>query len=285
MRMPPAIRLMRPKQWIKNGFIFAPLFFAHQFTHPASWGLTLIAVAAFVLLSSAVYVGNDIKDIAEDKLHPVKSKRPLASGDMSVGSAIALGIGLVAAALAVLAILPPACGIIAAIYVCLNVVYTLWLKKLALLDIFFIAMCYVLRVLMGCAALSVTVSSWIILTTFLLALFLGFGKRYNEMAIPDYVKIKPNLKQYSRELLDRLVIICGGGALMSYAIYTTEMARALGHVEMVYTVGFVAFGLFRYLQCVYVHGQGGEPELVILKDKLQLLNIALWLICTLYILF
>lgn len=174
---------------------------------------------------------------------------------------------------------------IAGIYLLLNLAYTFILKHIALLDIFFIAVCYVLRVLMGCYALQVTVSSWIILTTFLLALFLGFGKRYHEMGFEDYVKSKPNLQQYSRPLLDKLVIISGGAALMAYAIYTTEMSRQLGKVEMVYTVAFVAFGLFRYLQMIYVYDQGGEPESVILKDKWQLINVVLWLSVTLAILF
>lgn len=283
--MPPWFRLLRPKQWIKNAFIFAPLFFAHQFVHLQGWYLTLLAVGAFVCMSSAVYVGNDIKDIEEDKLHPTKKRRPLASGDVSVARATTIGFVLLAGCVFFLTLLPFACTVIAAVYVWLNILYTLWLKRIAILDIFFIAVCYVLRVLMGCAALNVTVSSWIILTTFLLALFLGFGKRYHEMSITDYVRVKPNLQHYSREFLDRLVMLSGGGALMAYAIYTTEIARHIGRVEMVYTVAFVAFGLFRYLQWIYVYGQGGEPESIILKDKLQLLNVALWLLVTLWIMF
>lgn len=283
--MPPWLRLLRPKQWIKNAFIFAPLFFAREFIHLHGWELILIATLAFIGLSSATYVGNDLKDIEEDRLHPVKKNRPLASGAISKPAAIVLGLGLLAGAALALSFLPKMCWLIAGIYIALNIAYTLWLKHVAILDIFFIAICYVLRVLMGCAALSVTVSSWIILTTFLLALFLGFGKRYNEMAISDYVRAKTNLQHYSREFLDRLVMLSGGAALMSYAIYTTEIARQIGRVEMVYTVGFVAFGLFRYLQFIYVYGQGGEPESVILKDKLQLLNVALWLVITLYIMF
>jgi len=281
--LPAPIRLLRPKQWIKNGFIFAPLFFAHAFISLEAWLLTLLAALAFLLISCTVYVANDLKDVEEDRIHPVKKNRPLASGEVSQNTAIWLVIACLGAASGVLSLLPLYCSLIAATYIWLNLAYTMWLKRIAIIDVFFIASCYVLRVLMGCAALAVTVSPWIILTTFLLALFLGFGKRYHEMSIPEYVRIKPNLQHYSRELLDRLVLICGGAALMTYAIYTTEMAHQIGRTEMVYTVPFVAFGLFRYLQSLYVYQQGGEPEMVIFRDKVQLINIALWLAITLFI--
>jgi 4-hydroxybenzoate polyprenyltransferase len=278
-----AIRLLRPKQWIKNGFVFAPLFFAHVFTQYESWLRSLEAAAAFICVSCVVYIINDIRDIEEDKLHPKKSKRPLAAGEMAVSQAIALAVVIAAGGAALLTLLPFECTVIVAVYLVLNFFYTMVLKHIALLDIFFIASCYVLRVLMGCYALQVTVSPWIILTTFLLALFLGFGKRYHEMGFEDYVSNKANLKQYSRPLLDKLVVITGGAALMAYAIYTTEIAQQLGRVEIVYTLAFVAFGLFRYLQMIYVYDQGGEPESVILKDRWQLVNVLLWLGVTLAI--
>ncbi len=283
--MIPLIRLVRPKQWIKNAFVFAPLFFAHAFLDPHAWVLTIMAALAFLSVSCVVYICNDIRDVEEDRLHPVKKKRPLASGELKVSTAAGLGFALALGCVALLGILPYECAVVAAIYLVFNLAYTFVLKHIALLDIFFIASCYVLRVLMGCYALQVTVSPWIILTTFLLALFLGFGKRYHEMGFEEYVKNKANLQQYSRPLLDKLVVISGGAALMAYAIYTTEMARQIGKVEMVYTVGFVAFGLFRYLQQIYVFDQGGEPESVIIRDKWQVINGVLWLIVTLAILF
>jgi 4-hydroxybenzoate polyprenyltransferase len=283
--MIPAIRLLRPKQWIKNGFVFAPLFFAHAFLEPEAWLLTIAAALAFLSVSCVVYVVNDIRDVEEDKLHPVKKKRPLASGDMSVNTAVVMAVAIALLGVGLLSLLPYECAVLVGVYLLFNILYTYVLKHIALLDIFFIAVCYVLRVLMGCYALEVTVSPWIILTTFMLALFLGFGKRYHEMGFEHYVQHKANLQQYSRPLLDKLVVICGGASLMTYSIYTTEMARQIGKVEMVYTVAFVAFGLFRYLQQIYVYEQGGEPESVILRDKWQLANVALWLIVTLAILF
>ena len=283
--MSPWLRLLRPKQWIKNLFVFAPLFFSGRFDEAPAWQLTIYAAACFVCASYNVYIVNDIRDAGEDRLHPVKKHRPLAAGELQAFQAVLLACALAAAAMFIVTLLPPACAAVALIYVLSNLVYTFYLKRFALIDVFFVAFCYVLRVLMGCYALEVTVSPWIILTTFLLALFLGFGKRYHEVGIEHYAAGKPNLQHYNRPLLDRLVNITGASAFIAYAIYTAEVAEKTGRVAIVYTVAFVAFGLFRYLQAIYVYNQGGEPEMVILKDRLQLLNIALWLTVTLWILF
>ena len=279
------IKLLRPQQWIKNIFVFAPLFFANVFMQPDAWRLTILAALAFLSASCVVYILNDWRDRDEDRLHPVKKHRPLASRDIAPAAALVLALSLTLSAIGLLQFLPAGCAAIIWLYVVLNVAYTLWLKRIAIIDIFFIACCYVLRVLMGCYALSVTVSPWIILATFLLALFLGFGKRFHEMTMPNYVASKPNLQNYSRELLDRLVTLTGGAALMTYAIYAAEVSEKIGKVEIVYTVVFVAFGLFRYLQAIYVYGKGGEPEMVILRDPWQLGNLALWLVTTLLIMF
>jgi 4-hydroxybenzoate polyprenyltransferase len=283
--MAPWIRLLRPKQWIKNGFVFAPLFFSGRFSDAASWHVTLIAAACFCIIASFVYIINDIRDVEEDRLHPVKKNRPLAAGTLGIPMAFMLAVACAVVAMVLVYILPVQCSVIAMLYVASNAFYTYVLKRIAIIDIFFVAFCYVLRVLMGAYALQVVVSPWIILATFTLALFLGFGKRYHEMGIAGYAAHKPNLKHYSRELLDRLVTISGAAALMTYAIYAAELSVETGHVELVYTVGFVAFGLFRYLQSIHVYGQGGEPESVILRDKLQLANLALWLLTTMWILF
>lgn len=278
------LSLLRPRQWIKNGFVIAPIFFAMQFGEAPAWRIVLLAALAFACAASCVYIINDILDRKEDGLHPVKALRPLASGAVSVPAALAMALCAFVLSCAVLTQLPGACRVIIAIYIAANIVYTLVLKHHALLDVFFIASCFVLRVLMGCYALSVSVSPWIILTTFMLALFLGFGKRYHELGLDSYAAAKQNLQHYSRELLDKLVVICAGSAFVCYAIYTTEVAHKKDDVAIVYTVGFVAFGLFRYLQTIYVYGRGGEPESIILKDKWQLINMALWLATTLMIL-
>lgn len=283
--MLPAIRLLRPKQWIKNGFVFAPLCFSGLFFEMGPWQITLLAALAFLSVSCVVYVINDIRDREEDRMHPVKKNRPLAAAQLELSTAWIMATAMAGLGAFFLYFLPLACTVIAAVYIASNIVYTLVLKRIAIADIFFIAFCYVLRVLMGAYALAIAVSPWIILSTFMLALFLGFGKRFHEITIDGYATRKPNLQQYSHALLDRLVVISGGAALMSYAIYAAELAENTGRVAMIYTVGFVAFGLFRYLQSVYVYGQGGEPESIILRDKVQLINGVLWVGTTLWILF
>jgi decaprenyl-phosphate phosphoribosyltransferase len=283
--MNPWLRLLRPQQWIKNVFVFAGLFFAGKFGNPDAWAITVTAAGCFLLAACVVYIINDLRDIEEDRLHPSKRNRSVASGRITVLQATLLASVLAAVVVYLMTLLPYECAVVIVLYITLNLLYTLYLKHLAIIDIFFIAFCYVLRVLMGCYAILVTVSPWIILATFLLALFLGFGKRYHEVGLEGYAKSKANLQQYNRDLLDRLVVISGGAALMTYAIYAAEVAERTGRVEIIYTVGFVAFGLFRYLQSIYVYRQGGEPEMVILRDKLQLLNLALWLSTTMAVMF
>ena len=282
--MSPYLKLLRPKQWIKNAFVFAPLFFAHQSGVWSSWITTITAALSFLCISCVVYVCNDLCDITEDRHHPTKRLRPLAASHISITTAQIMAACFAVLAFGVTYTLPVQCIYIIGIYLGLNIGYTLLLKHIAIIDVFFIAFCYVLRVLMGCYALNVIISPWIILTTFLLALFLGFGKRYHELGVEGYAQNKPNLQHYNRAFLDRLVTICGCATLITYAIYTAEISHLTGHVEIVYTVAFVGFGLFRYLQSIYVYGEGGEPESIIIKDKLQLANIGLWLITTLWIL-
>ena len=277
MALLPLIRLLRPKQWIKNGFVIAPIFFAHQMRMSDAWMHMLLATLVFICISCMAYIFNDIWDASEDRRHPVKKRRPLASGEASVLQATLIACAFAAVALYIFSLLPFQCAVIAAIYIMLNLGYTSYLKRIAIIDVFMISFCYVLRVLMGCYALAVTVSPWIILTTFLLALFLGFSKRYHEMGFDDYVQHKQNLQHYNRNLLDRLVTITGGAALITYAIYTTEIAKQIGESGFAYTVVFVAFGLFRYLQSIYVFNEGGEPENIVLRDKFQLVNFVAWL--------
>lgn len=276
------ISLLRPRQWIKNGFVIAPIFFAGLFEDGESWMLVLTAALAFGLSAGTVYIFNDMVDRKEDARHPVKSRRPLACGQVSLPAALVLALICALAAAFLLTRLPGDCSVIVGVYLALNLLYTFVLKHRALLDVFTVAIFFVLRVLMGCFALSVMVSPWIMLTTFTLALFLGFGKRYHELGFEAYATGKKNLKEYSRELLDKLVVICSGGAFVCYAIYAAETAEAMDDIRIIYTVPFVAFGLFRYLQSVYVYAQGGEPESVILQDKWQWVTIALWLGVTLW---
>lgn len=276
-RFASMLRLLRPRQWTKNAFVLAPVIFAREYGNPAAWFLALSAAVGFLLLSGMVYILNDLRDREEDRLHPVKKKRPLASGEVTPVQACILGALLALAAMWVVERLPSEVSSMLMIYALGNIAYTLFLKHIAIVDVLALSSFYVLRVLAGCYAIEVVISPWIVLTTFLLAMFLAFGKRYHEMSIEGYAQNKGNLQNYSRDLLDRLVTICAAAALLTYAIYAAEMARSSGDLAMVYTVAFVAFGLFRYLQMLLVFKQGGEPEVLLIKDPLMLLNMAGWL--------
>lgn len=276
------LKLLRPRQWTKNVFVLAPVVFAHEYLNPAAWGLALSAALGFLLLSGVVYIFNDLMDREEDRLHPVKKLRPLASGEVSPAQACMLAGVLFLATIGIVTRLPAQVSAVLMVYAIGNIAYTLILKHIALLDVLVLASFYVMRVLAGCYVIEVVISPWIVLTTFLLAMFLAFGKRYHELSIEGYAANKSNLQHYSRDLLDRLVTICGAAALLTYAIYAAEISRVSGELGMVYTVAFVAFGLFRYLQMLLVFKQGGEPEMLLLKDPLMIANMVGWLVTCLW---
>ncbi len=278
------IKLTRPKHAIKSAFVFAPLFFAFKFMEMAAWINTIFAALAFLTAASAVYIFNDICDVDEDRTHPRKKFRPIAAGNVSVLQARIFGIILLLVTAALLCRLPIACAIVIGIYLSLQIAYTYSLKKQAIIDVLIIASGFVLRVLMGGYAIDVPTSPWIILTTYLLALFLGFGKRYHELSVAGYDDSRHSLKEYNKPLLDRLIGISCVASLSSYALYTVETARLLGKTELVYTVVFVIFGLFRYLQVLYVYEGGGEPEKALLHDKIFLANGIIWFVITMLIL-
>jgi 4-hydroxybenzoate polyprenyltransferase len=278
------IKLMRPTQWVKNLFVLSPIFFSYHFLNLDDWKNTFIAFVCFILSSSAVYVFNDIIDITEDRSHPRKKLRPLAAGKVSPVSAGVFCVMLIIANFILALNLPFAAIITITIYLIMQLAYTLALKRQAIFDVLIIAAGFVLRVVMGGHSINVPISPWIILTTYLLALFLGFGKRYHELSIEGYGNKRKSLKRYNKPLLDRLIGISCVSALLSYALYTVETARLLNKTEFVYTVVFVIFGLFRYLQVLYIDEKGGEPEKILLHDKIFLGNGIVWFIFTMLIL-
>lgn len=278
------IKLIRPKQAVKSVFVFAPLFFSFKFLEPVAWMETILAALAFLATAGIVYIFNDICDVEEDRAHPRKCHRPLAAGHVTVFQAKIFALILLATTLILLSRLPVACTVIIAIYALLQIAYTCSLKKQAIIDVLIIAMGFVLRVCMGSYAINVPLSPWIILTTYLLALFLGFGKRYHELSVKGYDDKRHSLKKYSKPLLDRLIGVSCAATLLSYALYAIETARSLDKTPFVYTVVFVVFGLFRYLQVLYIDEGGGEPEKVLLEDKIFLGNGIIWFTTTILIL-
>ena len=275
---PQAMFLMlRPNQWVKNGFVFAPLIFALGFNKHENWVLAFIACFAFICASSIVYIFNDIMDVKADRVHPEKRLRPLAARLVTVRQAFFTMAFLVGLMVGAVMVLPYQTWLILALYIIQNLLYTFWLKRVAIIDVLVIALGFALRVLMGGYAISVPVSPWLLIATLMLAMFLGFAKRYHEIRrlnTPD----SATFGAYNMNMLDRMISVTCGASLMTYVIYTVEMAAKLHSNLIVYTVVFVIFGLFRYLQYIYYSKKGGAPEKILYNDPLFVGNIALWLL-------
>jgi 4-hydroxybenzoate polyprenyltransferase len=278
------IRALRPRQWPKNAVVLAAFFFAlGDPTQGVSRWLLARAVAAaalFCLVSSAVYVLNDLADRARDRAHPVKRRRPIASGEVAPGFALFLGVLLAAAGLAGGAALSFRFAEVVAAYLVMQAAYTLWLKRVPLVDVLVIAAGFVLRAIAGARAINAAISPWLLLCAFLLALFLALCKRRGEKRRVDEeeARTRPALSGYDERLLDQLIAIVAAVTIACYAIYTLwpdTVAKFHTH-RLVYTTPFVLFGLFRYLDLVYRHEQGDEPEHVLLTDLPTLINLSFY---------
>jgi 4-hydroxybenzoate polyprenyltransferase len=271
------VRLIRIKHWVKDVFIFAPLIFSFNFYKPSYIGRTLIMCAAFCLAASAVYVFNDVTDRRRDRLHPKKKDRPVASGAVSVRSALILAALLPVAAVAVSGILGLPSVLIVLAYIGLNAAYSLLLKNQTFIDVMVIATGFLIRVVAGAVAISVELSSWMLLTTFFLSLFLGFGKRRKELAEAS-TGHRAVFQDYSIELLNSLIIISAALTIITYSLYvvTSKTMIALGRDKFIATIPFVVFGVFRYMFLIYRQNNGGDPAEVLLRDRAMLIDIALW---------
>lgn len=265
----PLVKLLRPKQWIKNGFVLAPLIFAGAFAQMDSIWRALLAMALFCVASSAVYVLNDLHDVAKDRTHPVKRlKRPIAAGAVSPSQAQALLGALVGLSLASFA-LGPAVGAVVASYLALNVAYTFRWKAIPVVDIFCVASGFVLRIAAGAVAISVPLSSWMLITTLCLALYLATIKRQQELKQHGSTG-RLVLNTYTPALLERYAQMSGVGAIMFYGLFTTTVRPALA-----ITVPLVLFGLFRYWFLVE-RGEGESPTDVLWTDVPLMLTVVSW---------
>ena len=283
--MNAVIQLLRPRQWTNNFFVLAPLCFSFEYNSLQSLITASLAMVAFILASCATYIINDMCDIEEDRMHPIKCHRPLANGRVTMREAFFLAVScLCGGAVLLVFFLPPLCSVILTLYLFLQIAYNYHLKHTALLDVMTIATGFVLRVLMGAYAIIVPVSPWIVVTTFLLACFLGFGKRYHELSVLEYAHSRLSLQRYSRKLLNQLINVSCAATFLSYTLYAVDIGNALNKPEMMYSALFVIIGLFRYLQVLYVDKEGGEPERVLLGDGFFLINCITWLIVTMGIL-
>ena len=266
-----AVRALRPKQWTKNAAVLAPLVFAHKALVP---GLVLKAFAAtvgFCLLSSAVYVFNDLVDREKDRLHPVKRLRPIASGALGTFPAVGLGLVVGLAGLALIGTLASSYAFYGALgYLALQALYTLAIKRVAILDIIAIAIGFVIRVASGALAIDVPISSWLYICAFLLALFLGFAKRRAEIVLLDKAagEHRANLADLSLPLLDQLIAVVTASTVVCYALYTMseETVRKFHTDNLKFTIPCVIYAIFRYLYLIYRKGEGGSPERLLLSD-------------------
>jgi 4-hydroxybenzoate polyprenyltransferase len=269
------LKLIRPKQWIKNVFVLVPLVFSKTFTHPDALLKACFTLICFIAASSAIYILNDIIDIEKDKLHETKRLRPLASGSVKKGSAAVLMVVLLAGSLAASYFIHPSVVACIVAYASMNILYTLVLKKIAILDIMVISFGFVLRVISGAGAIQVYISSWVLLCTFFIALCLAAGKRKSEKAAlqENSGRHRKVLSCYTDEFLKAMIQISVTGTAITYSLYTIlEHAHQLPMI----TILFVFFGLFRYMQLILEEEEGRLPEEIILSDKLLMLSILLF---------
>jgi 4-hydroxybenzoate polyprenyltransferase len=286
--MHPLIRLLRPHQWVKNGFVFIGLLFGHAWKDPDLVAQSLSAFFAFCLLSSAVYVLNDWVDREQDRRHPDKRHRPLASGAIGVPAALALaalcligGAGLVGGLFAGLGLPGSQAPWLFALYLLLNAGYSAGLKHVVVLDVFIIAAGFMLRILAGTLGIGIMPSHWLLLCGLMLTLFLGFAKRRAELDVlmEEGGGHRRVLEHYSVTMLDQFITLAAGATVMAYSLYTvSEETIALhGTPWLIATVPCVAYGLFRYLYRLHRAGGGGDPARELLTDPHLLGVFALWL--------
>jgi 4-hydroxybenzoate polyprenyltransferase len=280
---------MRPSHWVKNLFIFAALIFSGRLLYLDGFLLTLIGFFLFCFASSGIYLINDIADLEKDKLHPVKSLRPIPSGALSIAGAASAAAFLIIVSLAGAFSINSPFGIVAAAYVLVNIGYSFYLKDVVILDVMAIAISFVLRVVAGAVIIGVPPSEWLILCTLLLSLFLGFSKRRHELLIlekraSDHRAV---LEQYSPYFLDQMTAIVTASTVMSYALYTIseETVKKFHTNSLIYTIPFVLYGIFRYLYLVHKREEGGNPTRIILTDPPLILNVIAWVIVCAYIIY
>ena len=261
--MKEIFKSLRPQQWIKNFFIFAALIFSQNIFNLPLLVRTIVAFIAFCIVSSALYILNDLKDLEEDKLHPVKSKRPLASGRLKKSHAILSFFVLSALAFILATTLNLNFLIITLVYFFLQVTYSFWLKHVVILDVFVIAAGFLIRVVAGGLAIEVTLSSWLLICTILLALFLAMGKRRHELVLleDEARDHRPILQEYNPYFLDQMIAVVTASTVIAYCLYTIspETVAKFGTTNLLYTVPFVLYGIFRYLYLI--HQQvSGQPK-------------------------
>ena len=285
------VKLARPKQWVKNFFVFAPLLFSRHVFDLQFLITSIEAFFIFSLASSSVYIINDIMDVEADRAHPKKKYRPIASGEISVKVAVIFLIFLIGLIALSALHMRPVFTFVIVIYLFANLLYSLKVKSIVLLDVFFISLGFMLRVLGGAAAIDVPISSWMVLTAIFISLFLAISKRRGELSqvvnTDNIEKQRKVLKEYSIEFADQLNTIAAAGTIISYALYTVSdrTVTMFGTEKLIYTTPFVIYGIFRYMYLMHKKNMGESPTSIVTKDIPIMINVFLFLIFSLVIIY
>ena len=284
------IKLIRIPQWIKNLFVFVPLVFSKHLFDKDYLISSLIAFLIFCLISSIVYVVNDIADVQSDRLHPKKKSRPIAAGEINTKQAISISGILFIVAIILMQNYNLRFISCIGLYFILNILYSFVLKNIVLLDIFSIAAGFMIRVFAGAFAISVEISSWLILTTMFISLFLAIMKRRSELNLVenhDFVAARKVLQHYSLNFADQMATIASAGVIICYALYTVaQRTVSIFHTDnLIYTTPFVVFGIFRYMYLVYMNQKGENTTEVMISDPAMIVNVILYIITTTLIIY
>ena len=285
----PLIQSLRPKQWTKNILLFAGVIFSVHLFQIESLFRAAAGFVLFCILSSAEYLINDLMDLEKDRAHPVKSKRPLASGKVSIPLVIVTALILFGGGLYASFLLETGFGWIALSYSLMILAYSLFLKRVVILDVIIVALGFVLRAIAGAVVIRVSISSWLLVCAVFLAMFLVLSKRRHELVLlgGDATAHRKILSEYTPYLLDQMVAVVTASTVMAYALYTTasETVEKFGTRNLIFTLPFVLYGIFRYLYLVHQKNLGGSPELILLKDRPMQLNILLYIFMVGFILY
>ena len=282
------LRTLRPRQWIKNGLVYMALLFDQKLTNGPLLLRTTAAFILFCMVSSTVYIINDLADIEKDKLHPRKRKRALPSGQLKPWFAVLGAVGILAVCLPLSFLLDVYLGAIILGYFLLNLAYSFRLKHVVLIDVMVVASCYVLRVAAGVVAADAErFSPWLYLCTILLALFLAIGKRRNELTLlaDGANSHRRILDEYTVPLLDEMNHLVTAGAVIAYSLYTFSAPNLPNNYSMMLTIPFVIYFLFRYQYLIHVKGEGGAPEMLLYQDRPLLLTVVLWALAIVLIMY
>lgn len=282
-------QLLRPQQWIKNGILLAGLIFSGSAADSHKLLIALAGTGLFCLLSSAIYIINDLVDAEADRKHPAKANRPIAAGRISTGKAACVSVILGLGALAGAYLLSYGFLLVALAYVVLNLLYSFWLKHIVIIDVMCVAAGFVMRALAGAVIIDVRFSGWLLISSFLLAIFLGFGKRRHELLLLEEggKEHRRILERYTPYFLDQLMSVVTPAVVVCYLIYviSPEVQQKLHTPYLYLTTPFVIYGIFRYLYLIHLKDMGGSPTDILLTDRPILITVILWLLTAILLLY